>query len=632
MRIPMTLIVCGVLTCLAAVGRAEWKVADGPLVTKWAAEVSPANALPEYPRPQMVRKTWRNLNGLWEYAIAAKDAEQPQELTGQIPVPFPIESALSGVMEKVGESKRLWYRRKFSAPKLVTGQRLLLHFGAVDWHATVYLNGKKLGEHKGGYTPFTFDVTDALVDEGQQELVVSVWDPVNASFQPRGKQVKDPKGIWYTSVTGIWQTVWLETVSKIHVESLHIVPDIDAGKVRVTANVAGDTRTVRVSLRAALNDQVFTAKGEPGKPIEMTIKDAKLWSPDEPNLYDLTVTISDAAVGVVDEVASYFGMRKIALGKDEKGVNRLFLNNKPLFHFGPLDQGWWPDGLYTAPTDEALRYDIEVTRKLGFNMARKHVKFEPARWYYHCDKLGLMVWQDMPSGDEYIGRSDPDIERTSESVANFRREYREMIDASRNHPCIVAWVPFNEGWGQFATDDILAWTKRYDPTRLVDGPSGWTDRGSGDMHDIHRYPGPAIPPLEANRAAVLGEFGGLGLPLEGHLWQSGRKNWGYRSFKTTSSMRQEYKNLVNRLWPLYGAGLAAAIYTQTTDVESEVNGLMTYDRAVIKQDADELAKLHLRFYGPPPVIEVKPVVATSEREGQVWRYTTTDPGEDRQKP
>ena len=257
------------------------------------------------------------------------------------------------------------------------------------------------------------------------------------------------------------------------------------------------------------------------------------------------------------------------------------------FHLGPLDQGWWPDGLYTAPTDAALRYDIEITRKLGFNMARKHVKFEPARWYYHCDKLGLMVWQDMPSGDKYIGRSDPDVQRTPESAANFRREYKEMIDASRNHPCIVAWVPFNEGWGQFATHGILAWTKEYDPTRLVDGPSGWTDRGSGDMHDIHRYPGPDMPALESNRAAVLGEFGGLGLPLEGHLWQSDRENWGYRGFKTTEAMREGYESLMDRLWPLYGAGLAAAVYTQTTDVESEVNGLMTYDRKVIKHYMDE---------------------------------------------
>ena len=627
MRLPIILMACSFSPWLVAVAHAEWQVADGPLLTKWSSEVSPQNALPEYPRPQLVRQTWQNLNGLWDYAITSRDTGKPAEFAGEILVPFPIESALSGVMKKVGESNRLWYRRRFKTPKFKMGQRILLHFGAVDWHATVYVNGSRLGEHKGGYTPFTFDITDSLTDGSTQELVVSVWDPADKGFQPRGKQVETPRGIWYTSVTGIWQTVWLETVSKTHVQSLHIVPDIDAGVVRVTADVEGDSEAVKVTLKGTFGNDTFMAEGEPGQPIDLAIRDAKLWSPNEPNLYDLTVKLVDTSSNVVDEVESYFGMRKIALAKDSKGVNRLFLNNKPLFHFGPLDQGWWPDGLYTAPTDAALRYDIEITRKLGFNMARKHVKFEPARWYYHCDKLGLMVWQDMPSGDKYIGRADPDLERTPESDVNFRREYREMIDASRNHPCIVAWVPFNEGWGQYATDDILSWTKSYDPMRLVDGPSGWTDRGSGDMFDIHRYPGPAMPPLETKRAAVLGEFGGLGLPLDGHLWQSDRKNWGYRGFEKTNAMRKEYENLMTRLWPLYGSGLAAAVYTQTTDVESEVNGLMTYDRAIIKHDIDAVAKIHRRFYGPPPIIKVRSVVSTSQQKGQTWRYTITEPHE-----
>ena len=334
-----------------------------------------------------------------------------------------------------------------------------------------------------------------------------------------------------------------------------------------------------------------------------------------------------------DTVESYFGMRKIEVRRDEDGFNRLFLNNKSLFQFGPLDQGWWPDGLYTAPTDEALRYDIEVTKKLGFNMCRKHVKVEPARWYYWCDKLGLMVWQDMPNGDRHIGGNQPDLKRSAESAANYRREWKEVIDAYGNHPCIVAWVPFNEGWGQFETNKVLAWTKRYDPTRLLDGPSGWTDRGQGDMHDMHRYPGPAMPTPEEKRAVVLGEFGGLGLPLQGHLWWN-KKNWGYRTYKSKDELRRNYDRLIKNLRPLIGKGLAAAIYTQTTDVEGEVNGLMTYDRGVIKLDSDHMAKMHARLYEPQPIFITKVVVPTSEAngKGQMWRYTTNEPDSGWHKP
>jgi hypothetical protein len=315
-------------------------------------------------------------------------------------------------------------------------------------------------------------------------------------------------------------------------------------------------------------------------------------------LYDLQATLTHDG-RAADRVDSYFGMRKIAVAKDKAGFNRLFLNNQPLFQFGPLDQGWWPDGLYTAPADAALKYDVEVLKKLGFNMLRKHVKVEPLRFYYHCDKLGLLVWQDMPSGDRHLRREEGDIERSPESAANFRREYREMIDDHYNHPCIVAWVPFNEGWGQFDTNNIIAWTKQHDPTRLVDSPSGWADRGSGDMNDMHRYPGPAMPQPEPNRACVLGEFGGLGLPLEGHLWWD-KRNWGYRTYKTKQELQSSYDRLIQDLRPLIDAGLAAAVYTQTTDVEGEVNGLMTYDRHVVKYDAARLAKLHAQLYAPRP--------------------------------
>ena len=385
-----------------------------------------------------------------------------------------------------------------------TGARTLIHFGAVDWHAEVWLNGTRVGEHKGGYDPFTFDITGVLTASGEQELVVAVRDGTDVGYQPRGKQVREPRGIWYTSVTGIWRTVWLETVPSSSIESLRIDPDVDAGSVSVHAVVRGAANDLRARI-TVLDDNVAVgrAEGDAGAAIQADVPRAKLWSPSAPFLYDLRVElIRDGRT--VDAVTSYFGMRKIGIGKGPDGFQRLLLNGRPLFQYGPLDQGWWPDGLYTAPSDAALRYDVEVTKRLGFNMARKHVKVEPARWYYHCDRLGVLVWQDFPNGDRHIRSDQPDLERSAESAANFRREYRAMIDSLRNHPCIVVWVPFNEGWGQFETDKILAWTKEYDPSRLVDGPSGWTDRGTGDIHDMHRYPGPAMPTPEERRAVVLG--------------------------------------------------------------------------------------------------------------------------------
>jgi hypothetical protein len=605
----------------------DWKPADGPLMTRWAKEVSPANVHQEYPRPQLVRPDWINLNGLWQCAVRPRAEGRPERFDREILVPFAIESALSGVMEKVGEGNRLWYRRDFEVPAAARGKRLLLHFGAVDWEATVWVNGTALGAHRGGYDPFSFDITDALRPSGSQEIVVAVWDPSDRGYQPRGKQVTNPEGIWYTSVTGIWQTVWLEPVPAVRIDRLEIVPDIDRSLARITAHTtSADSAKHSIALRASLEGRAYEAEGKPGEPIELSIRDAKLWSPDHPHLYDLTVILSErgAASGTLDRVTSYFGMRKIALGRDEKGVNRLFLNNRPLFQLGPLDQGWWPDGLYTAPTDAALRYDVEVTRKIGFNVARKHVKVEPDRWYYHCDQLGLMVWQDFPNGDRHIGGNDPDIVRSAESAENYRRELKAMIDARKNHPSIVAWVPFNEGWGQFDTDGVLGWVKEYDPTRLVDGPSGWTDRGSGDMLDIHRYPGPGTAPLQERRAVVLGEFGGLGLPLAGHLWWNER-NWGYRTYTTREDLLTNYKLVMKKLHPLIGSGLAAAIYTQTTDVEGEVNGLTTYDRAVVKLGIETLAEIHRKLYEPPPVLDRRVVVPTSEEEPQTWRYATEKP-------
>lgn len=613
----------------------EWKPAKGPLLTRWGREVTPENVHPEHPRPQMQRAMWLNLNGLWEYAIRPVEDGPPSRYDGKILVPFPVESALSGVMKRVGPDKRLWYRMSFplGGDKL-SGKRMLLNFGAVDWETVVWVNGQKVGEHRGGYDPFIFDITTALNRSGVNEIVVAVWDPTDAGFQPRGKQVRKPRGIWYTPTTGIWQTVWLEVVPlAASIDRLRLVPDIDAGLINVTAYLRGVAKDVTVKADVCVHGRVkASAEGRPGETMAIPIDEARLWSPDSPFLYGLQVRLhhDDPARGnvIVDAVASYFGMRKISLGKDESGVLRLFLNNEPLFQYGPLDQGFWPDGLYTAPSDEALRYDIEVTKKLGFNMARKHVKIEPDRWYYWCDKLGLLVWQDMPSGDRYIGGKDPDLDRVAQSARQFELELKRSIDAFGNHPSIVMWVPFNEGWGQYDTMGIVNRIKAYDPTRLVNNASGWTDRGVGDVHDIHSYPGPAAPKNEPLRAAVLGEFGGLGLPVKGHTWQA-EKNWGYRSFESREALTGAYVKLLRNLKPLIGSGLAAAVYTQTTDVEIEVNGLMTYDRAMIKMDEEKALEAARRLFLPPPRIEVLMAAATipdSMPESE-WRYTFTNPGE-----
>ena len=571
--------------------RGEWKPAKGPLMTRWSKDVRADNVHSEYPRPQMVRKDWLGLNGLWDYAIVPKDQGRCESFDGKILVPFAVESALSGVMKAVGEDKRLWYRRVFELPIEWRGKRILLNFGAVDWETTAWVNGKVVGTHRGGYDSFSFDITDALKAGGEQEIVLSVWDPTGSDFQPCGKQVEKPHKIWYTAVTGIWQSVWLEPVEPAHVRRLKILPDIDAETVTVTALCsAGATGLIA---EAEVKDGWFTVSkgsGGVGEKIVLRISKPKLWSPERPFLYDLKVTLKDARDKVVDSVTSYFGMRKISLGKDEKGVTRIFFNNKILFQYGPLDQGWWPDGLYTAPSDEALRYDIEVTKELGCNMARKHVKIEPARWYYWCDKLGLLVWQDMPSGT-VRHRGAPRKERSEESKQRFEHELKRMIDAFKNHPSIIMWVVFNEGWGQYDTQRLAKWVKDYDPSRLVNEASGYTNFNSGEVYDAHAYPGPEAPANEPNRAAVLGEFGGLGLPISGHTWQD-KENWGYRSFKSREELTEAYVTLLGKVRPLIENGLCAAVYTQTTDVEIEVNGLLTYDRAMIKMDAEKVAVLN----------------------------------------
>ena len=592
----------GMLLLCGAVAGAEWAPAEGPLMTRWAAEVSPDNVLPEYPRPQMKRNAWQSLNGLWDYAVRPKDLARIDTWDGEILVPFAIESALSGVGRRVSPEEELWYRREFETPALADGGRLLLHFGAVDWRARVWVNGKQVGEHKGGYDPFSFDITKALKPAGPQELRVAVWDPTSTGTQPRGKQLINPRGIWYTPVTGIWQTVWLEPVPADYIQSILPVSDIDESEVRLRITGTGGEGK---QIRAVIKDGIRTIGIATGpaftKELVIPVVNAKLWSPESPFLYNLEVSLVGGG-RVVDKVYSYTALRKISLEADASGQPQLFLNNERLFQYGPLDQGWWPDGLYTAPTDAALRYDIEMTLDLGFNMLRKHVKVEPARFYYHCDQLGMLVWQDMPSAAParesggadnplWVGANDAgDAERPEESARQFEAELRELIQDFGHFPCIVMWVPFNEGWGQYDTERIAQWVKELDPSRLVNSVSGWLDLGVGDVYDYHAYPGPTYESAGPGRASVLGEFGGLGLPLEGHLWQEDG-NWGYQAFDDKKGLAKRYETLMEDLYGVLGLGMAAAIYTQTTDVEVEVNGLMTYDREVVKFDAETMKSL-----------------------------------------
>jgi hypothetical protein len=605
---------------------AAWRPTEGPLQTQWAKDVSPKNAHPEYPRPQMERKQWLNLNGLWDFSITGKDEARPETFSQQILVPFPVESALSGAMKTVTEVDRLWYRRTFEIPRDWKDQRVLLHFGAVDFETTVWVNGKQVGSHRGGYDPFTFDITEAVQRSGENEVVVAVLDPTDASTQPRGKQVRKPdKGIFYTATSGIWQTVWLEPVPRSYIRSLKLNTDLPqkALLVNVASSGASPGHSIEVEVLHA-GRQVASAHGKSGRDLSVSIPEARLWSPEDPFLYDLKVTLREGR-RTVDSVNSYAGLRKVALGKDEKGITRLFLNDQPYFMVGPLDQGFWPDGLYTAPTDEALRYDIEVTRKLGFNMARKHVKIEPARWYYWADKLGLLVWQDMPSGDKFIRARDADIQRTPESAAQFEIELRAMIDAHYNSPSIVMWVVFNEGWGQYDTARLANWVKGYDTTRLVNSVSGWADRSVGDVHDMHRYPGPGSPAPESTRAAVLGEFGGLGFKVDGHTWAG--NTWGYRGMETLEKLTRQYGKLWRGIYDLKKSpGMSAAVYTQTTDVEYEGNGLLTYDRAVIKMPVNLVSNANQGRFPPEPKAIV--LAPTAQSEPVTWRYVTERPGDD----
>ena len=576
---------------------AQWNPAGDKIKTSWGEQLDPKNVLPEYPRPIMERNDWKNLNGLWKYAITPKGTPAPAAYQGDILVPFAVESSLSGVGKMINEKEELWYQRTFDVPSAWRGKQILLHFGAVDWKAEVWVNDVKVGEHTGGFTPFYFDITSVL-NKGNNDLVVKVWDPSDRGEQPRGKQIANPHGIWYTPVTGIWQTVWLEPVATQYITNLKTTPDIDNNSVKVEV-AANTTSADKVEVKV-FDGKNLVAKGAAlnGVPVELAMPtNAKLWSPDSPFLYNMEVTLYKDGKAI-DQVKSYTAMRKYSIRKGQNGITRLQLNNKDYFQFGPLDQGWWPDGLYTAPTDEALVYDLKKTKDFGYNMVRKHVKVEPARWYTHCDQLGLIVWQDMPNGgpspqwqarNYFNGR---EVIRSAASEANYRKEWKEIIDCLYSYPSIAVWVPFNEAWGQFKTPEIVAWTKEYDPSRLVNPASGGNHYTCGDILDLHHYPGPNMFLYDPRRATVLGEYGGIGLVVEGNTWVNDKKNWGYVKFNTSDEVTNEYIKYGKHLLELIQKGFSAAVYTQTTDVEGEINGLMTYDRKVIKMNEAKVREIN----------------------------------------
>ncbi|MCD8273874.1 MAG: beta-galactosidase [Alistipes sp.] len=623
------LLLAGALLLTTTVS-AEWKPAGDKIKTRWTDRVDPRCPLPEYPRPQLVRPHWQNLNGLWDYAVTEIGAAAPAGADGKILVPFGIESSLSGVQRTFLPTEKLWYRRSFEVPAAWRGKRILLHFGAVDYTAAVRINDREAGTHEGGNDAFTFDITELLRENGPQEVSVEVTDPTDKGRQPRGKQVLNPKGIHYTPVSGIWKTVWLEAVDPLYIASYHGTPDIDRGQYVVSADVPNATAATQVKFEAYdKGRRVAEATVRPGEKAVLRITDAKLWSPASPFLYDLKMTVFENGKRT-DAADSYFGMRKISVGKDADGFDRILLNGEFVFQYGLLDQGWWPDGLLTAPTEEALLYDIEFTLKAGFNTIRKHIKVESDRFYYHCDRLGVLVWQDAVSGDDYNLKDYPHgIDKDPEAAHRYEKELKAMIDQLRNYPSIVNWVVFNEGWGQYGGKQLIDWVKKYDPSRLAE-VSGWVDMGNGDIADIHKYPGPGrVENAGPGRAFVVGEFGGLGLPTEGHLWNPAMNNWGYATYKDPEKFRKAYRHMVFQLRTMISEGLSGAIYTQTSDVEGEVNGLMTYDRAVEKFPEGELYALHQPLYAPD--LSLRTVLEDAARKPQQWYYTMEKPAEGWQK-
>ena len=583
--------------------RAQVYPVETPLASRWARDVTADNAWTEYPRPQMTRPDWRCLNGRWQYAITPiGQIDAPTEWDGELLVPFALESKLGGVQRLLDDDEALWYRRTVEG-RPADGLRRLLNFEAVDYRSEVFVNGQGAATHAGGSDAFSVDVTDLLQD-GENEVVVRVED-ATGDYQPRGKQSRQPAHIWYTRVSGIWQTVWAEDVPAARIEDLTIGSSAEDGTITVrTDTVGGEGLGVRVVVSDG-GEEVARGEGRGG--LTVAVPEAKLWSPESPHLYDLEVSLIDGGGREVDRVGSYAGIRTVGKTRDAAGHLRFTLNGEPVFHWGPLDQGWWPAGLLTPPSDEAIRWEVEWLKAAGFNMIRKHIKVEPRRYYAHCDRVGMLVWQDQPSATPNPPwtrmRPDPtDREWPDAAHEQFLAELEAMVDQLESHPSIVVWVPFNEAWGQHRTVAVGQWLAERDPSRLVNAASGGNFWPVGDVADEHAYPAPAFP-LEgqgerfADFIKVVGEFGGHGYPVEGHLWNPAARNWGYGGLpKTEAEYRQRYAETLRQLDELRAHGIAAGVYTQTTDVEGEINGLMTYDREAIKIPAEELAEMHRRLF------------------------------------
>ncbi|MFY0254154.1 sugar-binding domain-containing protein [Chitinophaga sp. 30R24] len=573
----------------------HYKMQPIHMPSRWAKEVGPDNALKEYPRPQMERKNWENLNGLWEYAITDSSIAFPTSFDGSILVPYPLESALSGVQKKLMPDQRLWYKRNIKAATLQRNERLILNFGAVDWQATLFVNNKAVTTHSGGYENFSADITDYL-HAGPNEILIKVYDPSDRGPNPHGKQVLNPGNIYYTPSSGIWQTVWMEKVAATHINRIQTTPDIDKKLLDVQVSTTAIQPNMQLEVTASTKGKIVTTKKIPltgNASLSLAIPNAHLWSPDDPFLYDLTVKLITGGK-TTDEIKSYFGMRKIAIQKDEKGIDRIFLNNQFTYNLGTLDQGFWPEGLYTAPTDEALAFDIKAIKSLGFNTIRKHIKIEPERWYYHADKIGVLVWQDFVNPAQGLPAG---------AKEHFEKEVQATMDQLHNHPSIVTWVVFNERWGAYDQQRITEWVKHYDPSRIVNGHSGellyvgdqlrapaaapWI---SSDMTDVHSYPDPRNPPTQPGKAKVVGEFGGIGVAVPGHEWND-MQGWGYVQIDP-AQLKNQYALMVDSLKKLEALGLSGSIYTQPYDVEGEENGLLTYDREIIKMPVNEIREIN----------------------------------------
>ena len=565
----------------------KWCPAGNKIKTKWGKNLDPNKVWQEYPRPQLERKQWLNLNGIWSYSITDVNSQKPDNFDGEILVPFSIESSLSGVMKSLNEKQILWYYKEFEIPDNWKDKNIIIHFNAVDWICELYINDNKIGEHSGGYSEFSFDITKNI-KEGKNKILLRVFDPSDKGYQAVGKQTLNPNVIWYTSISGIWQTVWLEPVNEIYIQKLEINNDYDKKEIKINVKLNLDEKLpLEVSLLFK-DDEFIKLKGLSNSEIVFNIPDKHFhpWSPNEPNIYSFNINIFDNNQKIIDSIVSYTTLRKVEQKKDKNGIYRIYLNNKPLFNMGTLDQGYWPDGLYTPPSEEAMIYDINKLKELGFNTIRKHIKIEPYRYYYYCDKIGMLVWQDMPSGDRQNNKweflklnAGDDVNRSEESKNNYYKEWSEIIDNLKFFQCIIVWIPFNEGWGQFDTEKVVEFTKKQDSTRLINAASGGNHRICGNFLDLHSYPHPAQYLKVDNLINILGEFGGLALDIKGHTWKE--DNWGYKTCKSKEEVTEKYEEYINLLINSFKS-FSAAIYTQTTDVEIEINGLITYDRAEIK--------------------------------------------------